>query len=71
MKKRICLYNHDFEFVVNEIGFVPGKYVASVNYLGYPDAIAIDYGVSEQEAIENAVLKMLNTNSLEAVKNIH
>jgi len=70
-KKQIRMFDHDFEVVVREIEFIPGKYVATVNYLGYPDHVGIDYGYTEQEAIDRTVKKVLASSSLESLKHLY
>lgn len=71
MKKQIRLYDHDFEVIVSEKDFITGKYRATVNYLGYSDHIGVDYGHSEEEAIDNTVRKVLRSSSLNAIKNLY
>ena len=66
-KKQVRMYDHDFEVFVSEKDFISGKYRVTANYLGYP-LIGIDYGYTEEEAIDNTVRKILETNSLDSVK---
>lgn len=71
MKKQINLFGHDFEFIVVEDEVFLGKYRAVVNYPEYPDHIAIDFGKTEEEAVENAVRKALASGSKESLKNLY
>ncbi|KOY81562.1 hypothetical protein I6G82_08430 [Lysinibacillus macroides] len=70
-KKQIHMYGYDFEVYISEKDFITGKYRVTVNYLGYPDHISIDYGYTEQEAIDRTVRKVLTSSPLEAIKNIY
>lgn len=67
-KRKVNLYEHDFEAVVSEKDPMTGRYRATVNYLGYTDSVGIADGIDEDDAIDNAVRKILISTPLEAVK---
>lgn len=67
-KRNINLYEHEFEVIVSEKDLITGKYRATVNYVGYPEHIAVEYGDSEDDAIDKTVRKMLDSSPFEAIR---
>ena len=70
MLKKIHLYGNDFEVIVVRDELLLGKYRAAANYIEFPEYIGVDYGDTEEEAIDNVIRNILASCSKEVLKNL-
>lgn len=68
MKRKIRLYDYDFEVVVSQPKELLGDFSSFANYDGYPNLISQGRARTEDEAIDIAVRKLLADCPLEAAK---